>query len=427
MGIPSNVEQRIVHWTALAAIALYAVTWPLWFPAFSDTDFPIVPWFSLFVGWPVWVDSLLSLLLMVSWLGLFFRSGGAEKWVLQATVIAVGVALVLLNQHRLQPWHYQFLVIAGLTFGHKHSATLRVLRVLVISVYAYSALSKFDFEFLHTVGQQLLGEFLGLFQIEIEGRLWYLVWLIPSCELTLASLLCFRRTRIIGGILACLQHFALLFILGPWGLNHSWGVLIWNVYSAGLVWLLFIQSEPAIDAEREVVAEEQKPERTTRVEQRPPLLAACLLAVVVLLPFGERLGIWDHWPSWSLYAPHSSRVEAYVARTAVERLPPSLGELMTDADEEQLWVRVPLGDWSLQSLGAPIYPQGRFQVGVVRQLSESLDSEFEIRASLLGAAGRVDGKRSTRQRDGSTDIRKFQKEFWFNTEPRMRLSAGERP
>jgi hypothetical protein len=427
MGTPSIVEQRIVRWTSFAAVALYAVTWPLWFPGFSDGDFPIVPLLSLLVGWPVWIDTLLSLLLIASWLGLFFRSGQREAPALKATVIVVGLFLVLLNQHRLQPWHYQFLIIASLTFGQRSAANLGLLRVLVISIYAYSALSKFDFEFVHTVGQQFLGELLGVLRVEPSGGLWYLVWLIPSCELLLALLLCFRRTRPVGGILACLQHLTLLFVLGPWGLDHSWGVLLWNVYSAGLVWLLFVRPESAMDRNLEIAAEEQTPRQNLRVEQRLMQPASWLLAVVVLMPLGERLGFWDHWPSWSLYAPHSSRVEAYVARTVVDRLPTPLSNLIMDAEEDQLWVRVPLGDWSLQSLGAPIYPQGRFQAGVVRHLAESLDSEFEIRATLLGPAGRVDGKRETRQREGSRDIQKFQKAFWFNTEPRLKLQQGQKP
>ncbi len=51
---------------------------------------------------------------------------------------------------------------------------------------------------------------------------------MPAFEMAVSLLLIFRKTRRIGLVGAVAIHAALLAILGPWGLDHSTIVLVWN-------------------------------------------------------------------------------------------------------------------------------------------------------------------------------------------------------
>ena len=66
------------------------------------------------------------------------------------------LALSLFDQQRLQPWAYQFMLVAVVLALSPPQAALGLLRLLVISFYFHSAITKFDYSFLHTLGQQFL-------------------------------------------------------------------------------------------------------------------------------------------------------------------------------------------------------------------------------------------------------------------------------
>ena len=142
------------------------------------------------------------------------------------------------------------------------------------------------------------------------------------------------------------------------------------------------------------------------------------------MPCTERFGIWDHWPSWALYAPHSSRVVVEVAAPSVRRLPADLVALINrptpEADEMPVWVSIPIDAWSLQSLDTPIYPQSRFQLGVAQQVASVVDSEFQLRVTVLGTASRFSGRRQSTILEGNLEIANAGGNYWFNTIPRRR-------
>ena len=122
------------------------------------------------------------------------------------------------------------------------------LRRIVISIYIYSAVSKFDYQFVFTVGEQMLDVLLGFVGLETTGLPEWLqislVLCLPMGELLIGGLLLFSRTRKLGGWLAIGLHASLLLVLGPWGLNHQPGVLIWNAWFIVQAWLLFASSKP---------------------------------------------------------------------------------------------------------------------------------------------------------------------------------------
>ena len=428
------------RWTALLVLILISSTWPLWL---AKGEFPAIPLTSGLHATPLWVDRVCLVGLLSGLLSMLIVSN--KRFIAQrfgwGVILVCSLALVALDQHRLQPWFYQLMFFSVILCLCQSRYGGELLKWIVVSIYFFSALGKFDFEFLHTVGQQFWNEsmrWLGRETAPETQTSIYLISLLPIAELVLALGLAFRPTRWVAGGLACIFHALLMLVLGPLGLNHSWGVFWWNLQFAGQACLLFvwpqIQSQLAI---AQLSTSGSSVDRRTGSADEPVLdsppavaakrhrwaegLATCIAVLVIVLPAVERLGYWDHWTSWALYAPHSSRVEVWIASTAVDKLPPSLQQLLTPEQEhEALWVRVPIERWSLALTGSPIYPQSRFQLGVAQALAQHTKLEFGLKAIVRGVAARWDGKRWTREFVGANNIaRAAHKLFWLNTRPRQ--------
>jgi len=295
------------------------------------------------------------------------------------------------------------------------------MRWLLISVYVYSALGKLDYEFLHSVGQRMLAAMARLCgqdssTIPMSVRLG-LVATFPVTELLLGIGLAWPKTRRVAGLLAIGFHVVLVVLLGPLGLNHRLGVLIWNVQFAILAYLLFVAG-----GERRTARDAESFDSNSFWQAGLQRLCCLWIATVIALPCTERFGLWDHWPSWALYAPHSSRVRIEVTTPVLGRLPAELlgwMNLPKQVDELALeWIDVPIDMWSLQSLGTPIYPQARYQLGVAKHLASAIDSEFDVRLTILSNANRWNGERQSRVFEGSSPIANAGGDYWWNTAPR---------
>ena len=240
------------RWFALCALALFAATWRLWTP---QTVFPQIPYFEVLRSVPGWVDWIALTGVVIALVGLLCAPGERGASALRVPpvrafallFIASLLVLVLLDQHRLQVWAYQFAIVAIVLGAFADAACSKTacmhLRLLVIGIYFWSAISKLDHAFLHSLGPELLRGTLAAFGIE-PG--WMrsdvaatLSLTFPLVELAVAGLLAFRPTRRFGLTASIVMHVLLLATLGPWGLDHSWGVLLWNVYFIGQNMLLF--------------------------------------------------------------------------------------------------------------------------------------------------------------------------------------------
>lgn len=409
--------QRLV---AVFGLLLGGATWRLWIP---QQDFPQVPLFRFALTVHPVVDWALLVAAAIALVGLFaFTLPGRLQTTCGLLFVGAVAVSIVLNQHRCQPWAYQFMLIAMVVALAPAARSLALLRMFATSIYVYSAIGKFDYQFLHTVGPQLTRSLVG--HVGIETKDWpfnlqlILAASLPAIELSIALGLIFERTRRIAVHCAASMHALLILVLGPTGLNHHWGVLLWNAFFICQAYVLFAGPESW-------VAAYQRIDRPIPAVKFGEWIARIVVSLAISLPVGERLGWFDHWPAWALYAPHSSRVNVEVARTAVPLLPSKLRKLVPDADAESLWVELPLGQWSLESLAVPIYPQARFQMGVAEFLSTHV-GEFEIRVTELSSSSRWTGERSSRTFDGATAIRAAADRYWLNAHPRVQTSEAPR-
>lgn len=451
-------EVVFLAWVAWTQLVLAFVTWPLWWLPFdlgpvatsNPWMFPQVPLFS----WALHLPLIWDRVAVGGWILALVVQGVSATWIVllrgqdsQVTesfpprvlrrllVTAVGLGLVawpilvIFNQHRCQAWAYLAWWIGLLWLLGLRLATPSPPRTfdaitrwkwLAISVYFYSALSKFDLTFLQSLGNQfatalwncLPGDSLAL------DSVWpiSIVLLFPLGELILALGLacgCFPKSFC---LLAITMHSLLLLILGPWGLQHQPGVLVWNCFFIGQACVLFWPRDSNH-------AQRQK----QGAHLWPNSLAGWALYAVVLWPLTQPWGWCDHWPAWELYAPRGSRVQIFLAEPAWD----SIGELedfLAEEPHEQhglRWRELRLDQWSLEQLKAPIYPQDRFQLGVADYVFQKVPDASQVMVQWYGPANRWNGKRQRQLLRGPQEWRRFSQRFFLNCLPRSGTRTAE--
>jgi hypothetical protein len=201
---------------ALTALATLLYSAPLW----RSHDLPPqVPPFG--VAPPRWVDTPLFLLALTALVVLI--RGGRSAAPAALTFAGAMLLLVLGDQHRWQP-EVQMFVIFALGLGacsylttDRSSVVLALLRLYVISLYAYSGLQKLNPGFIEGVAPWLLEPALGWTRLapyvaSDETRV-VLGVATALTEASVAVLLLVPRTRNAGVLLAVGIH---LFLLLSW-------------------------------------------------------------------------------------------------------------------------------------------------------------------------------------------------------------------
>ena len=135
--------------------------------------------------------------------------------------------------------------------------------------------------------------------------------------------------------------------------------------------------------------------------------------IALVAPLGERLGYWDHWLSWALYSPHSSRVEVEVHESAIEKIDSETRNFFVEKDENDRWRALAMDAWSLQRLGVPIYPQARFQLAVADQLAREHQLGDAIRVIVRDVSDRWTGERVEERLIGEKKIREELERYWL--------------
>ncbi len=200
------------------------------------------------------------------------------------------------------------------------------------------------------------------------------------------------------------MHLLAILALGPLGLGHRPGVLLWNVVFAAQVWLLF-------ESSRDETAAAAFP----RFSAMSPgnRVATILAALVILAPLTRPAGLWDCWPSWGLYSPGGEQTDLYVRRTVVNRLPASLP--LDDSTSDQPWRRLRLDYWMLDQTYAPLYPQRRTTLALAIALHKQAQLGDNLRVVLKSPADRFNGERTSETLEGADDVRDYAKRYWLNT------------
>jgi len=427
---PGPVAPTRVVWLrrflALIVLGLVALTWRLWTPQAVYPQVPLIQWA---IGAPRWLDWMgLAALALAALAALLAASRDRLVRPALALLAASMLGMFLLDQHRLQPWAWQFAITAIVLALANSRRSVALLRLLTVGLYFWSAISKLDSSFLHTLGQQFLAALLGTLVDDWseQSRFWAAA-AFPFGEMLVAVGLCIARLRRASVVLAIIMHLLLVWILSPWGLDHKPAVLVWNLYFVALNLLLFWPRDQrqtkAIATWRTTDRSSSEPAAGASTQPgRPPLrfgdcLVTALVVVATLVPTLELIGWWDHWPAWGLYSSRVEQIAVYVAQRQADELSPELQPLLEAASSDG-WRRLRIDRWSLAALDVPIYPQNRFQLGVAAAVAEQSDLGWSIRVVELGPAGRFDRKRTSKELRGQDEIVRAADRHWLNAQPR---------
>ncbi len=220
----------------------------------------------------------------------------------------------------------------------------------------------------------------------------------PALEVLIGGLLLFPRMRWPAAIAAVALHVVTLLLLSPWGLGHSWGVLVWNVVFPAHVLILMRpggrrSAEPILGAINQT--------DWLRGASPSQKLATTVLLLAIFAPLGNRFGYWDNWPSWAVYAPGSERGAVFIHSAAADQIPPNL---LSDLDANETWRRVRFDEWLLAENLAPRYPQNRMLIALAEWLGAKYGVRNRLRVELQGVADRWTGERATQTIDDSTHV-----------------------
>jgi hypothetical protein len=115
---------------------------------------------------------------------------------------------------------------------------------------------------------------------------------------------------------------------------------------------------------------------------------AAVILFAALWPITESFGLCDHWLAWSVYSTRTERVSVMLSAEGIRRLPAPAQGLITGGE-------LPLDRWSLASLQVPIYPQLRFQLGVVEWLRQRCGADNVVEVIVVVPGSRLTGDAAT--------------------------------
>ena len=389
--LTNNSESRAVlaiKCLAVFEIILIVATLPLWWGA---TAFPQVP---LVVELPPVIDQLATVCLMMACtviVSLPVRDRSQFLTSARVTSLVCSVMLVSSNQHRLQSWHWLMMLNLAWLIVLPRKDLLLAMRHTVAAVYVCSALSRISLTpeqgISGIIVRQLL-ELVGQSGWEMaDASIAKLCHLMTLGEFLIGLLLVAPKTQRWGALGAILLHSSLLLALGPLGLNHHVGVLLWNLCFLCLVPILFPIRHAAENHDAAYA-----PRRTV------------VLLATWLFPLSGLLGVADNWPSWQLY---SSRPETWILSVhEADRklLPDTVQSFIAEPAPLSEWCVIKLDRWSLEHTRSPMYPEDRFQRAVIESLLAQVPESVRFRIDISEPEFPYWWKRRERQIDTREDL-----------------------
>lgn len=396
---------------AVFAAGLLLATWRLWTPGGVLSTGPQIPWLTAFLAFPPAVEGAALAVLAAGLIGMNLapRRPLATRLTTGAMTLALAVVCGF-DQHRLQPWAWQFLLMGTLLTLAPGRMGLTCCRWIVVSVYLHSALSKLDAAFLHAQGQLLLSATLA--PLGIDSQFWpedtktALAAAFPLGELLIGGLLLWPRTRSWGLAGSLAMHGGLLWTLGV-GLRHEWGVLLWNLYWIAQNLLLF-WPQPLVSADMRPPA-----------HHLPDRAAKLFTALVVAFPLLENWGRCDHWPAWAVYSSRPAQVQILIDAGEAASLPIELSRFLRSPAPLEDRVPLSLEAWSFETRNCPVYPQLRYRLALTAALLSPHVSESAVTVEVGSTPDRWTGRRQRRTISGLDAVRREAEKSFWNVAPRQ--------
>jgi hypothetical protein len=402
---------RLQGLLTVAALGCLGTSFRLWTPQQSFPQIPLLPDFAMpdLLAWGVFGFLIVSLLWQ-----LFSALSSRPGRLPAAMFIVCAMGLFLEDQHRMQPWMLHFLWLSLILLIGSSRRTMSLVVMLTSSLYFYSALSKCNLMFLEQHGQVILAGLFKSLGLDLgripENLRRLLIAGFPLGEFAIATGLLFNRWRRLAAIAALAMHGLLIVTFSPLGLNHEWGVLIWNAFfllQALCLWTFTARVAPE--------------ETGNRSRDGIALASGLCFWLFPLLRFSGHL---DQWVCWSLYSPRSE-----VVRISLAVAPGQIDENFPDYTSARY--RLIQGDtgpfefvpdrWSIASMRVPLNPETRLELAVARSLCEKYDAWDRVVVIHETRDLWNPKQRKSQQYQGRDEIASFAAEFRLPTRSNRRF------
>ncbi len=354
------VLEILVSGGMLAGISLSAMLW------LSDRAYPLTP--ILFHGLvlPAPFDSWLVISLVT--LGVISLVLPKDPRPMLGLILNLGV-LLFLDQSRWQPWVYLYLFFfIGFYLIRRRNNEARtgsihqVFRLMIIGVYVWSAIQKFNVSFITQVAPGLITNipFIGTM---LSASLLVII-AIPVVEFGIGLGLLFTKTRKPAVVFAILMHVLILLSIVPSESNWNTVVWPWNITMMLLVFSLFWNSHEPIHIQ-------------TLAKSKHPFIIS-VLAFFFILPVFSFTNLWDSYLSFALYSGNVKPGYLIMRPEHLKVFPEHVWPLAERQRDGSVRLRQLF--WSMEVLNVPVYPEERiFKSGLAWACEETGDEiEMEI-------------------------------------------------
>ena len=320
----------------------------------SDRSFPMLPAFE---NLPFDYDPSFNLIMFVLlMLGIVLVFVYPQKRFLMMAFFIVIIFFLLQDINRLQVWVYLQCLLLFILFFRKEgreSYVIKTLQLVIIGVYLWSGLNKFNAYFVEEIFPWFLEqpEFFAPL-----GEIKYLAYFIAAFELMfgVGLLIPSWRKFYIPGIISF--HLLILLILGPFG--HNWNEVVWpwNILMISLVILLFEKRENLVFGQFK------------RTIKEFPLFAYSFLLVWVF-PMLNSFGNWDEQLSFKMYSGINPEGVFYFYNSDMLCFPPEIQVLLVGEKTKN----IVLDEWSFKELKVAPYISQRTFLQMGKKLCECLE------------------------------------------------------
>lgn len=364
--------------TCAAMLCGMALSPGLWFR--PDGSFPRAPLFKALPQSLVAPTEYVLAGLLIAALAWHALAGRPRRCLTAAVILLV--LLVVLDQTRLQPWVYQYLlllVVAALHGGRgrderTEAQGLAASQLIVAALYFWGGVQKLNYSFLWEVVPQLLAP-LRDHRPLAGGQLAALGVGVALCEIFLGVGLLLKRTRRLCVCLALAMHVLVLGLLIWQGRNSV--VWAWNAALMALVVILFRRGEAST--------------RRTFADWGAGVgrVSGALALGCAALPLLSFWGWWDMNLSGALYSGNKPVAVVRVDGGVYEKLPPTARRHVFETKSGELML--PVFEWAMADLNVPPYPEPRVFEQVTRELCELAEDRSRVELIMKERPAILDG------------------------------------
>lgn len=332
----SPLYQNCIRIIALCLLVQLLICTDLWF--LSERGYPFLP---VFEKWPLVpllnISFLLFPALLITLLSILIFPA---KRILYYLFLLFLTGLLLPDLNRLQVWVYEFsILLLFLGLGSSAKSRLLAAQMILVLVYCWSGLHKFNNYFIHDIAPWMMTPF-GLEQW-MTGKSWPGLS-IAVFETLLGLGLWINWSRRWAAGLAMLFHLSILFALGP--LGHNWNEVVWpwNIAMILLVYSLFFKTKMISFTPTSAIFKKK-------------LQFLPLLLLFGLMPLFNFWHLWDEQLSFKMYSGSNPEGIFYYEPESLKCLPEQIKVLHERPTSSQSKRRIILDEWIFEELRVAPY------------------------------------------------------------------------